>query len=110
MCLAVDGSAVHALDCDEAASLGASNFFQVAVPAYDPKAVVAVRSLGELLRGSLARQGKLLKDLQSENQLGEPAEPSFWIASSGRDHIPCRLSQSCSLNASDLLLVVTACC
>ena len=65
MCLAVDGSAVHALDCDEAASLGASNFFQVAVPAYDPKAVVAVRSLGELLRGSLARQGKLLKELQA---------------------------------------------
>ena len=60
-----DGSAVHALDCDEAASLGASNFFQVAVPAYDPKAVVAVRSLGELLRGSLARQGKLLKELQA---------------------------------------------
>ena len=50
MCLAVDGSAVHALDCDEAASLGASNFFQVAAPAYDPKAVVTVRSLGELLR------------------------------------------------------------
>ncbi|CAL1134719.1 unnamed protein product [Cladocopium goreaui] len=46
MCLAVDGSAVHALDCDEAA-------------------VVAVRSLGELLRGSLARQGKLLKELQA---------------------------------------------
>ena len=65
MCLAVDGSAVHALDCDEAASLGASNFFRVAVPAYDPKAVVAVRSLGELLRGSLARQGKLLKELQA---------------------------------------------
>ncbi|CAL1158224.1 unnamed protein product, partial [Cladocopium goreaui] len=69
MCLAVDGSAVHALDCDEAASLGASNFFQVAVPAYDPKAVVAVRSLGELLRGSLARQGKLLKELQALRQV-----------------------------------------
>ena len=37
----------------------------MAVPAYDPKAVVAVRSLGELLRGSLARQGKLLKELQA---------------------------------------------
>ena len=65
MCLAVDGSAVHAVDCDEAASLGTSNFFQVAVPAYDPKAVVAVRTLGELLRGSVARQGKLLKELQA---------------------------------------------
>ncbi|CAL1163200.1 unnamed protein product [Cladocopium goreaui] len=73
MCLAVDGSAVHALDCDEAASLGASNFFQVAVPAYDPKAVVAVRSLGELLRGSLARQGKLLKELQ-ESLAGKVGE------------------------------------
>ena len=65
MCLSVDGSAVHALDCDEAAALGSDRFYQAAVPEYDPAAGVAVRSLGGLLRASAARQGKLVSTLQA---------------------------------------------
>ena len=133
----------------------------MAVPAYDPKAVVAVRSLGELLRGSLARQGKLLKELQallpklatckakislaslpnrasglqaaaeiislaSRNALSSHADKESLAGKVG-EHFGvsqhelsstaaasaealAAFRKSCSLNASDSLLVVTACC
>lgn len=64
MCLAVEGAAVRAMDCEEAVSIGAGSFFQVAVPEYDPTAAVAVQSLGKLLEASVARQQKLVRALQ----------------------------------------------
>ena len=56
MCLAVAGSRVAAADCDDAAGGGGDKFFQVAVPAHDPTAVVAVKEVGALLRASVQRQ------------------------------------------------------
>ena len=56
MCLAVAGSRVAAADCDDAAATGGDKFFQVAVPAHDPTAVVAVKEVGALLRASVQRQ------------------------------------------------------
>ena len=64
MCLAVAGSRVAAADCDDAAGGGGDKFFQVAVPAHDPTAVVAVKEVGALLRASVQRQRGLVADLQ----------------------------------------------
>ena len=58
MCLAVAGSRVAA------AGGGGDKFFQVAVPAHDPMAVVAVKEVGALLRASVQRQRGLVADLQ----------------------------------------------
>ena len=46
--MAVFGSRVGAIDCDEASSLKGDKFFPVAVPAHDPPAAPGVRSLGAL--------------------------------------------------------------
>ena len=64
MCLAVAGSRVAAADCDDAAAAGGDKFFQVAVPAHDPTAVVAVKEVGALLRASVQRQRGLVAGLQ----------------------------------------------
>ena len=65
MCFVATGSAIGASDCDEAAAVGGDKFFQVAVPASDPTAPVAVRAMGSLLRASSKRQRSLLASLQS---------------------------------------------
>ena len=64
MCLTASGSRVEAMDCEEAAAMGGGKFFQVAVPAFDPGASQAVRSLGALLQASVTRQRKLTAALQ----------------------------------------------
>ena len=64
MCLAVAGSRVATADCDDATGGGGDKFFQVAVPAHDPTAVVAVKEVGALLRASVQRQRGLVADLQ----------------------------------------------
>ena len=48
MCLALGGPGVVAMDCEEAAAVGAGSFFPVAVPKYDPQAAAGVHSLGKL--------------------------------------------------------------
>ena len=60
MCLALGGPGVVAMDCQEAAAVGAGSFFPVAVPKHDPQAAAGVHSLGKLVRASVARQNKLL--------------------------------------------------
>ena len=65
MCLALGGPGVVAMDCEEAAAVGAGSFFPVAVPKYDPQAAAGVHSLGKLVRASVARQNKLLATLRS---------------------------------------------
>ena len=65
MCLALGGPGVVAMDCEEAAAVGAGSFFPVAVPKYDPQAAAGVHSLGKLVRASVARQNKLLATLSS---------------------------------------------
>ena len=65
MCLALGGPGVVAMDCEEAAAVGAGSFFPVAVPKYDPQAAAGVHSLGKLVRASVARQSKLLATLNS---------------------------------------------
>ena len=59
MCLALSPGVV-AMDCQEAAAVGAGSFFPVAVPKHDPQAAAGVHSLGKLVRASVARQNKLL--------------------------------------------------
>ena len=59
MCLALGGPGVVAMDCQEAAAVGAGSFFPVAVPKYDPQAAAGVR---KLVRASVARQNKLLAE------------------------------------------------
>ena len=44
MCLALGGPGVVAMDCQEAAAVGAGSFFPVAVPKYDPQAAAGVHS------------------------------------------------------------------
>ena len=63
-CLVLTGSSVAAADCDDAVATGADKFFQVAVPAYDPAAPVAVKEIGVLLRASVQRQRALVTSLQ----------------------------------------------
>ena len=65
MCLALSGPGVVAMDCQEAAAVGAGSFFPVAVPKYDPQAAAGVHSLGKLVRACVARQNKLLATLSS---------------------------------------------
>ena len=65
MCLALGGPGVVAMDCQEAAAVGAGSFFPVAVPKYDPQAAAGVHSLGKLVRASVASQNKLLATLSS---------------------------------------------
>ena len=65
MCLALGGPGVVAMDCQEAAAVGAGSFFPVAVPKSDPQAAAGVHSLGKLVRASVARQNKLLATLSS---------------------------------------------
>ena len=65
MCLALGGPGVVAMDCEEAAAVGAGSFFPVAVPKYDLQAAAGVHSLGKLVRASVARQNKLLATLSS---------------------------------------------
>ena len=65
MCLALGGPGVVAMDCEEAAAVGAGSFFPVAVPKYDTQAAAGVHSLGKLVRASVARQNKLLATLSS---------------------------------------------
>ena len=65
MCLALGGPGVVAMDCEEAAAVGAGSFFPVAVPKYDPQAAAGVHSFGKLVRASVARQNKLLATLRS---------------------------------------------
>ena len=58
---------VAAADCEDAeaaAAAGGDKFFQVAVPAPDPAAVVAVKEVGALLRASVQRQRGLSVGLQ----------------------------------------------
>ena len=64
MCLALSPGVV-AMDCQEAAAVGAGSFFPVAVPKYDAQAAAGVHSLGKLVRASVARQNKLLATLSS---------------------------------------------
>ena len=64
MCLALSRGVV-AMDCQEAAAVGAGSFFPVAVPKYDAQAAAGVHSLGKLVRASVARQNKLLATLSS---------------------------------------------
>ena len=65
VCLMLSGERVEAVDCGEAAALGSDKFFQVAVTAQDPAAVVAVQSMGSLLKASVERQRKLMARLQA---------------------------------------------
>ena len=65
MCLALGGPGVVAMDCQEAAAVGAGSFFPVAVPKYDAQAAAGVHSLGKLVLASVARQNKLLATLSS---------------------------------------------
>ena len=77
MCLAVAGSRVATADCDAAAATGGDKFFQVAVPAHDPTAVVAVKEVGALLRASVQRQCGLIAGLQRLLQSWRRAWPAL---------------------------------
>ena len=79
-CLVLTGSSVAAADCDDAVATGADKFFQVAVPAYDPAAPVAVKEIGVLLRASVQRQRALVTSLQQlVPKLGSCKRVSFAV-------------------------------
>ena len=78
MCLALGGPGVVAMDCEEAAAVGAGSFFPVAVPKYDPQAAAGVHSLGKLVRASVKFAHAEACHLQAQSQFDGKRQASHF--------------------------------